>query len=106
MLVIAVAYVVVAAPPLVLALRVRARGPLIEDIATASPPQWPRLSVIVPARDEARAIEGALQSELACGDPALEIAVVDDRSTDGTGAFARRLAIEDSLGAPIERNRR
>jgi hypothetical protein len=49
-LVIAVAYVVVAALQLVLALRVRASVPLIEDLSTASPAQWPRLSMIVPAR--------------------------------------------------------
>jgi glycosyltransferase involved in cell wall biosynthesis len=44
----------------------------------------------VPARDEAGAIGDALRSKLACGYPALEIVVVDDRSTDGTGGDRRR----------------
>jgi len=53
---------------------------------------WPRLSVVVPCRDEARAVEAALGSLLEQDYPSLEVVAVDDRSTDGTGAILDRLA--------------
>src|SRR5579872_2978529 len=59
------------------------------------PAQWPTVSVIVPARDEAVKIEGAMRSKLAIDYPALEVIAVDDRSQDGTGAILDRLARED-----------
>jgi hypothetical protein len=80
---------------LLLAMRVRLHVPRIEDAMPPPPATWPRLSMIVPARDEAQAIGDALRSKLACGYPAVEIVVVDDRSSDGTGEIARRLAAED-----------
>jgi cellulose synthase/poly-beta-1,6-N-acetylglucosamine synthase-like glycosyltransferase len=52
----------------------------------------PRLSVVVPARDEASAIGRALESLLAQDYPDLEIIVVDDRSSDATGNILRDLA--------------
>ncbi len=52
----------------------------------------PRLSVIVPARDEAAAIGPCLESLLAQDHPDLEIIAVDDRSTDGTGAVMDEMA--------------
>ena len=56
---------------------------------------WPRLSVVTPARDEAEALEAAVRSRLCSDYPELEIVLVDDRSRDGTGAIADRLATED-----------
>lgn len=56
----------------------------------------PRLSVIVPARDEASALGRALGSVLAQDYPELEIIVVDDRSSDATGEVLRELAARDS----------
>ena len=53
---------------------------------------FPRLSVIVPARDEAAAIEQTLVSLLENGYPQLEVIAVDDRSTDGTGEIMDALA--------------
>ena len=54
----------------------------------------PRVSVIVPARDEEAAIQQCLES-LACQDyPNLEIIAVDDRSTDATGRKMDRAAAD------------
>lgn len=49
----------------------------------------PLVSVIVPARDEARNIERCMRSLAASTYPRFEILVVDDRSSDGTGELAR-----------------
>lgn len=64
-------------------------------LAVADPPVWPRVSVIMPARDEAAGIGGALGSRIADDYPDLELIVVDDRSTDGTGDVARSAADGD-----------
>jgi chlorobactene glucosyltransferase len=53
------------------------------------------VSVIVPARDEARNIEACVRSILATTWPNIEVTVVNDHSTDGTGDIARRLAAEN-----------
>jgi hopene-associated glycosyltransferase HpnB len=66
-------------------------GPVLPPVRLA---QAPALDVVIPARDEAEGIEAALRSLLTQDYPgALRIILVDDGSTDGTGALAR--AIED-----------
>jgi chlorobactene glucosyltransferase len=55
----------------------------------------PPLSIIVPARNEARSIEECVRSLLAQRGVDFEVIVVNDRSTDETGAILRRLAGED-----------
>lgn len=55
-----------------------------------------RISVIVPARNEAAAIEQTLRSLLAQQKVTIEIIAVDDRSTDATGQIMDRIAAEDS----------
>ncbi len=52
----------------------------------------PRVSVLVPARDEAANIAACLRGLLDQRCPAEEILVLDDRSTDGTAAIVRHLA--------------
>jgi len=59
------------------------------------PPDAPMVSVVIPARNEAANIERCLRSVLASTYAPLEVIVVDDHSTDGTGAIARRIAEED-----------
>jgi cellulose synthase/poly-beta-1,6-N-acetylglucosamine synthase-like glycosyltransferase len=75
--------------------RTRRGVPMLRDLAVVEPERWPRLSVIVPARNEADRIEPAARSLLASDYPDLEIVFVDDRSDDGTGAIVNRLADED-----------
>ena len=55
----------------------------------------PEVTVIMPVRNEARFIEAALAGVLATTAPALEVLVVDGRSTDGTPDLVRRIATRD-----------
>src|SRR5438270_6291163 len=59
------------------------------------PPTLPRLSVVVPARDEGATIARAVGSLLEQDYPEMEIVVVDDRSSDATGEILRKLAEKD-----------
>jgi glycosyltransferase involved in cell wall biosynthesis len=70
--------------------------PRVVDI---SQPAWdaagtelPRLTVIVPARNEAEHIRDCLTSLLSLDYPALEIIAVNDRSSDATGAIMDEVA--------------
>ena len=56
----------------------------------------PRVSVVIPARDEEREIERAVRSHLEQDYPDLQIIVVDDGSTDGTATILAALAKEDA----------
>ena len=60
--------------------------------AAADPPQWPAVTAVIPARDEAAGLPGSLPSLLAqdyAG--ALNVVLVDDESTDGTAQAAALL---------------
>jgi glycosyltransferase involved in cell wall biosynthesis len=74
------------------------RVPRLEEALEGAPPPagpWPRVSVIVPACNEAEHIEVTVRSLLAQDYPHLEVIAVDDRSTDATGAVLDRLASAD-----------
>ena len=67
----------------------------IDEFSDAVPADAPLVSVVVPARDEARNVERCLRSVLATRWPRLEVILVDDHSADGTGDAARRIARDD-----------
>jgi chlorobactene glucosyltransferase len=80
--------------PLVILWRARDTKSLAEY--PASPPgEAPLVSVIVPARNEARNIAACVRSILGATWPRFELIVVDDHSTDGTGNLARAAASAD-----------
>ncbi len=55
----------------------------------------PRVSVLIPARDEERSIGGAVESALASKGVAVEVLVLNDGSRDATAAVVRRIAERD-----------
>ena len=82
--------------PLVLAARFRST-PRLDDIdaaATVAAPT-PRVSIVLPARNEAVHIAACIRSIRASTWPDLELVLVDDHSTDGTRALAREAAAGD-----------
>jgi glycosyltransferase involved in cell wall biosynthesis len=71
------------------------RLPVLREQHAPVPDLWPRLSVVIPACNEAANLESAVATLLQQDYPDLEIILVDDRSTDGTGKIIERLACED-----------
>jgi chlorobactene glucosyltransferase len=62
--------------------------------SVTSPRRFPRVSIVIPARNEEMDIEGAIRSHLSQDYPDLQIVVVDDRSTDRTSEILHALARE------------
>lgn len=74
----------------------RTRGSrLLDDEPDAVPDAPPRVSIVVPARDEARTIARCVRAALDSRWPALELVVVDDHSLDDTAARTRDAAAGD-----------
>lgn len=70
------------------------------------PAQQPRVSLLVPARNEAPTISETVRALLAQAYPDFEVIVLDDGSDDGTAQIAREAAVGDSRlrvlpGAPL-----
>ena len=57
----------------------------------AMPEQAPLLSVVIPARNEQRAIDATVRAHLLSTYPNFEVLVVDDRSEDGTAGILESL---------------
>ncbi|MDB5300185.1 MAG: glycosyl transferase family 2 [Phycisphaerales bacterium] len=55
----------------------------------------PRVSILIPAKDEGARIRACLESALAQDYPDFELIAIDDRSTDETGAVMERVAAID-----------
>lgn len=76
-------------------------------LVRAQPPQpLPRMSVLIPARNEAHVIGATVRSLLQQDPPPHEVIVLDDGSTDGTADAANRAAAGDArlcvvTGAPL-----
>ena len=72
------------------------------SVADVSRPEWdrnpvlvsgnPRVSIIVPARNEEESVEECLRSLLALDYDNYEVIAVNDRSTDRTGEIMERVA--------------
>lgn len=69
--------------------------PRLGELDPPPPQRWPRLSILVPACNEASTVELALHTKLAQDYPSLEVIVVDDRSSDGTGGIIDGIAATD-----------
>jgi len=70
--------------------------------AGGTPPEWPSVAVVVPARDEAEVLGVSLPSLLAQAYPGrAEVFLVDDGSSDGTGELAGELGAAHGGGALV-----
>lgn len=76
--------------------RGRRRRPALAPVRTASP----RVSVVIPARDEEARLGPCLSAVLADPDVA-EVIVVDDESRDGTARLAAGVGAKVVAGAPL-----
>ena len=77
------------------------RVPQLCELRPPAPAAWPRLSLVIPACNEGDTLGPALQSRLREDYPALELVVVDDRSTDATGAIVDAAAAQDPRVRPL-----
>ena len=84
-------WLIVAALLLILA-NILANIRTFDGLTPAEPPENPpRVSILVPARNEARSIGECVGSLLRQDYPNCEVIVLDDHSDDGTGAIVERL---------------
>ena len=67
----------------------------LREVEPAPAAELPKVSIIIPALNEATTIEPALASVLALDYPDLEIIAINDRSTDQTGPILERLALAE-----------
>jgi chlorobactene glucosyltransferase len=87
--------------PIVTAIRAH-NSVSLDDESAEIPERQPLVSVVIPARNEARNIERCLLSVLSSTYPNIEVIVVDDHSADGTGDLARVIAAADARARVID----
>lgn len=80
---------------LIASIRVAKSVPILEETPGHDLADWPRVSVIMPARNEEKTMETALETRLRDDYPDIEYIIVNDRSTDRTGWIADRIAKKD-----------
>ena len=68
----------------------------LDEEPTEPPRDVPLVSIVIPARNEAHNIRRCVESALASSYPRLEVIVVDDHSTDGTGEIVAAMAARDA----------
>jgi cellulose synthase/poly-beta-1,6-N-acetylglucosamine synthase-like glycosyltransferase len=71
------------------------QSPMLESFDRTSVSRFPKVSVIVPARNEGRYIARCLDSLLGQDYPNFEIIAINDSSTDGTGEIIKAYATND-----------
>lgn len=81
--------------PLLTAIRARRSRSLDEESPNVTS-NVPSVSIVIPARDEARSISRCAESVLAAAYPDLEVIIVDDHSADETGRIAAEIAARDA----------
>ena len=69
--------------------------PLVEEFEDQPIENPPKVSVIIPACNEAETLEKALGKRLQDNYPNLEFILIDDRSSDGTRKILREIADKD-----------
>ena len=80
------------------------------DYLNPGSPRWslarpaPRVTAIIPAKDEEATLADCVRSVQAQSYPNLDILIVDDRSDDGTLAIARGIAAADPRVKPSSRS--
>lgn len=82
-------------PPLVCIFQIR-RSRHLSEYSAEPPADGPLVSIVIPARNEARNIERCVRSALAASYPKLEVIAVDDHSTDATGSILASIAATDA----------
>lgn len=66
------------------------------------PVEWPEVTILIPARDEADTISDVVHAHLASSYPGtVRLIVVDDHSQDGTAKFAKAAGAEIIQAAPL-----
>jgi len=86
---------------LIAAIRIIRHVPVLENIPDQELPEWPRVSVIMPARNEEQTMVKALGIRLKDEYPNIEYIIVDDRSTDRTGEIVDAFAEKDPRIQPL-----
>jgi glycosyltransferase involved in cell wall biosynthesis len=83
------------------ACRARIEVPVLAELNPPPPAQWPSVSIVIPACDEADTIQAAAETILDQDYPDVEMILIDDRSTDDTGRIIDCLAAADFRVIPV-----